>query len=487
MSYSNIDALIKKGSLKLASKALRDKKQISTMRPVQLAELFRRTGDYFSALKVLRKNIFERGELKQKPHDADIVEYSTSLVQFGLISQAKVLMERVQQKSYSWFQLNGFMSLQKLEYNEALGHFNKAYLAKDATAYQRLIARVNMTNAMLGTFEFTDVITLADQILKDLDALQYGFLEKYLNHIKAQAYAFTFNKNEFEKHSNLVFKNSQINKLEDINSADEFEFIRGLFVCECILGLKHRFSKEKIMKLAWNLHEYHALNEFKIMSEFNYKKTEALEINQFNRTGQFLKKRYEFFKKTKWKNQDSVSITHSAFVFEDAFKNTENKFEYKMNTKLGHLKPGQIPIDIFELMIKNPMKCFSVYEVYENVYSSNKYFDPLRSPNLIHQAIRRLNTILSTEGFPIEVRSRNDRYQLVPTNQFNIRVKLDFSNSDAFVKMCELEFGHNKFRTVEASSALKLTARQVQNLIRQNESHFEKNKIGRNILYRLKA
>jgi len=485
-NYSIIDTLIKKGDIREAIKLLQSEQSQELLRPIQKAELFRRVGDYASALMALRSEIFEQGDLKSKIKDENLLEYSMNLVQHGLMKQSKELMKRVQKKTYSWFQLAGFIGLKELDYQSSLNAFKSALASKEATDYQKLVASVNIANAYLGVFDFEAAIHAAEHALKKTDPDQHGFLIRYLKHIQSQAYAFLNDRESYLKCTLLVFKSFEMNSKGEKVSSDFFEFCRGRFIAECVLNLKHEFSKHALLRMAESLHEYHAFNEIEIMSELKKRSSTLLKANSMNSSGCYLSQRARILMLLDGDDSsESTHVVQDRFFWKGHLAFQKSNFDFSVNRQYGDLKVGQLPHRILQLFLKNPWRRFTVFEVYEEVFPDRKYFNPTQSPNLIHQGIKRLNTILRNTEIPIQITHHFDRYELTANGHFSANFDLESAEWSAFRQQCRELFKDRFFRCEEMATLLHITPRQIQKLMKQNNNLFEKKRIGRNIYYKV--
>ena len=484
--YLALDALIKRGSLREVARVLQDHTLSPNLNPRQKAEFFRRIGDYPSALNSLRAHVFEQGELKPQMSDAVLFEYALNLVQHGLPKQAHVFLLRVKKKSADWHQLQGFIALKELNYEKALIAFKNTLSASDSSQYQKLVARVNIANAYLGTFEFDSSLQESEWALALTDPNQHQFLIRYLNHMKAQAHAFLNNLTEYQACTAKVFEFLTEYEMNKKISADLFEFYRGRFVAESIFRIKHSVAAKKLLKTAEDLHEYHALNEIRVMNELSKKSFQTLKANRLNPSGRFFQARALHLRQlNKMPENSEHQVSHAFFWAEQKQVQTQS-FKLSLFRSPQKLKIGQLPYRILQYFLINPWRRFTVPEIYQAVFPERTDFSPTHSPNLIHQGIKRLNAILQHEKVPMQVRHRFQRYELNSLGKFTARMDVPLLILPAFVQQCRDQFKGQPFQLVGLAKILSLSPRQVQNLIRQNRDYFEHKRTGRNLFYRLK-
>ena len=158
ISYVELQRLIQEGKTSQVLSLLRIRKNRLALIPNQRAELYRRTGQYNQALLELKNELFIRQELKKNLKDATLLEYALNLAQLGLLSQAEFFMNHCHSRPFAWFQLQGFIALEKLEYETAVQAFRSARESAGISNYQGFVSEVNIANALLGTFQFKEAI-----------------------------------------------------------------------------------------------------------------------------------------------------------------------------------------------------------------------------------------------------------------------------------------------------------------------------------------
>jgi hypothetical protein len=489
-NYLKIDTLIKAGKWEEASLSLDDPKSRLSLKPVQCAELFRRLGDYGSALQVLRSILFLQNDFNRAADAAAILEYCLSLAQFGLYGQAKQWMQFVQNKTFAWHQLGGFIALKELHYRDALHFFQAAEKTNGSTPYQVLVARVNVANSLLGTFQYPEAMVHSQHTESLMEADQQVFLRLYLKHIQSQAHAFLKNKNGYEQCTQMLFEH--LNPLDDLKtiSADTFEFLRGRFVSECVLGLEHAIPLRDLVLAASRLHEYHALTELKVMSQVGRSDCTHLKFNLLNPTGAYLKKRIEFLLGEKLAVSEKITLTHLNFrsqvkKAEISCKNKSTLSVYDLQKNRGAIKVGQLPHRLISLFIHSPDKKFTVNEIYQALYPEKIHFHPSRSANLVHQAVKRLNKNLTLSIFPATIQSSTDRYMLVPKQAFKVVLHRELENQLPFLMQLSAHFRGKEFRSIDLAHKLNLKPRQIQNLLLQHSQFLSQKKVGRHVFYRV--
>jgi len=478
-----LDQKIRNGEIRFASKILNGPE--SELIPVlERAQFFRRIGLYSKGLLALRPAVFIKGELNPKADSKAIVEYAINLVQIGLYREAKHLLKKREMKTFQDYQTLGFIALRELDYENAVQYFYEAQnLANDT--YQKQIAIINRLNAKLGLFQYDETIKESLVFLNDLENTGSKLLIQYLYNILSQAYAFMDDPLNFKICSTKVFQMGDLDQ-NDISS-NTFEFFRARFVSEAALKIKHEVSFQKISEIAINLQEYNALTEFRIMNAFSLSapKSRSELLKQVMCTEKtFFGKRVEFIL------GEILEIPETFVISERYFQNTkkgssQKPIRFKLEEGMGRLKVGQLPHRLFTAFLKNCNHAFSVEEMFEKVFPEKNYYHPNQSPNLIHQAVKRLNTLLKENEIPIEVLSVHKRYSLRSLGPFQIKMKSRSEELPTIVNLWRIHFKGRSVQNREASIALQIGMRQLQVLIRNSSSYFSVSKSGREIYYRV--
>ena len=330
-----------------------------------------------------------------------------------------------------------------------------------------------------GLFSLKKRLSSQKKTLNSLDPEEHRLLIRHLHHICAQAFAFLGQQGEFRASEKNVF--GVIPEEPTLNTlVTDFEFYRGRFVAECVLGISHSIPLSALLHAVEEIGSDHARLELLVMDRFHEPCPILLYTALANCSGKFLQKRFELLKGKSF----GISGSHLEFVLGESIGST-----VMLDLGAGSLmiKPGQLPHKILSLFIKNSFKSYSINDVYQSVFPDRIYFNPVHSPNLIHQAIRRLNRLLTLEGIPLEVKSKRRRYFLNIRKSIQVRVLLESQARSFFRDFCESIFGHTPFATEDLARKLRLTPRQSRNLIRQNAQELTKVKEGRRVRYSIKV
>ena len=244
------------------------------------------------------------------------------------------------------------------------------------------------------------------------------------------------------------------------------------FVCEKALGLKPQISFKKVFGRAMAESNLLAATECFVMEEY-FKNENPVVFYSIDNP--FYKKRLE-----KITNQ-KIELPES-FVFSEPGSAAK---VYSFNEGIGQIKAGQLPHRLLGLLLKNRFLYFTVEEIFERVFPERIYFNPNSSPNLIHQAVKRLNKLLLLEKVPLQLISENERYKLQANGPVNIIFSQKYNNLPAFLLLWKKTFNEQWVQVRTAADLMKLSPRKIQSELKTFAVDFEIKRKGREIFYRM--
>lgn len=160
--YSDLDSQIKAGQIASASQALEvlRAKNLPRAEQVWLAELFRRVGKGKAALEILTPYVRPPARVRSVPTEHEKSEYAGALIRVGLMGEALALLESLPEpRAPLAIHYLTLAHMARWDFERAFGLLRKLSEHPRATEYQRVLAAVNLTSALLnlGLFEETEV------------------------------------------------------------------------------------------------------------------------------------------------------------------------------------------------------------------------------------------------------------------------------------------------------------------------------------------
>jgi tetratricopeptide (TPR) repeat protein len=438
-----------------------------------LATLCRRAGLTTFGLKLLTPVIRpDGGSWKEKPADAEISEYAVLLARHGSIGEALDLLSKIDTNASPETHLSrGFCHCLRWEYAEALPHF-EAYLRSNPSAYQVLIARVNMASALVSLGRFEEALAAVN-----------GNIEQAREGNSARLLA-----NSLELRAQIQFNLSRMAECKrDLHEAGQV--LAGETSDQLML------RKWKSVLAATETGDTKPLWEFRNEAQTRGHWESVREADFFLLKFAFNQEQFEHlvFGTPYQSYRDRVlkefgRQPSSSYVLggrEAAF--VMDLVSGSVSGTIG-LSPGKKNHQLIDVLTRDFYRPTRLSSVFSELYP-NEYFDIFSSPARVRMAVNRLRQWIGSSGLPLELRF-DAGYILRPLPGMGLRIPFTRGTVDQqnvqWQRLSSAMPGSHEVSVsqiqglldVSASSALRLATWAVQ------AGHLERVGQGRSTRYR---
>jgi hypothetical protein len=466
----NLEALVRAGKFKEASEALRDIKfsQVSRQEALAYAGIAIRVGQLVIALKILNPII--RGKNLLKPATApEEIQYANLLRRLGAIPEAQEILKNLNADNYPEVSLYlAFCHTSQWEYKEAiphLRHYLKTATAENAgfTAYKGSVAKVNLLAALIHEESFDEARALSSELFEELNPENARLLLGSVHELTAQLEisckqwdkaSYHLNQSAgLLQHAEGSLEALLIEKWQAI--ADTLKLGKPT---ESLLAIKERAFSLKQWETVRDCEFYRA----KVTKDFNslvhlYFGTPFLSFKK--RILKELHQQFEVPKEYLWEHdstQKNFGIASESFNLTTAQSETVA------------LPPGQALHRLFIILCQDFYRPVPLVTLYAKLFPGD-YFNPVSSPNRVHQIIKRFRQWLAKNklGFEVQELSGSFKLSIAPGSAVKIpREPLPLESKDLEIRRLQELITENEFTAREAAAALSASRSETQRVLK---------------------
>ena len=494
-SSKSIDLWIRAGQFQKACAQFEEARTARELTPVEEAVFLRRLGRFEEGINCLRPLLFQDSELKKNAPDETKIEYANHLTFLGLTSEARFHLKRVLElKGFAYFFAEGLFASTIGDFEAARASFQKASLARDASDYDRIVANSNLLNALLGCFQYDEVIKLGDDLLNALDPLEHRNLYAWRASCVSQAHAYQKNSSLFSKEIKRCLDTFQINSQKEPQNAFELNQLRfspiGKLHCQSLSPSETQDELKRLrhyQKIAHTYGEWQAFRDLSIHTAFFEKKAGVLIHAYYGSPSSFQKTRIRNWLKLLGEKLPStpplLNSKSIAYGNQNAGAGSGRVTRLDLNLGNSELDPEKLPIKMMKALLNDLYRPVRTHELHDLVWGDSEFFSPLHSPSRVHQVLNRLKRELKTSKINFTIHSVNDRYFV------GIGAGLSIVPSDlqtpAFLSRWNSSFKDAWVRIEKVAKVWNATPRSIQLKIKERAQDFDTRKEGNQRYYRL--
>lgn len=407
---------IRAGNADLVVKNLRqvNTSQIPRKHALAMAALCRRTELIQTGLRILRPIVNGPTQKKNDVSDGEKGEYAVLLLKNGSIAEARRILKDLQNSSFQEAHLYlGFAAIMVWDYEKAVQHL-KLFIEKAPDSFIKLVAKVNMSAALINTYEYEQAKKLISENMEEANKFENKKLLANCHELMSQVYTA---EKQFEKARESLDVSWQILKQE--NSTDQLFVVKQKAIIDAIstgstaplLLAKQEAIKRRHWESVRDL-DFHLLK-----LHFNSKDYNKLYCGTPHAAY-----------RTKLTKQFSSlhALPENAFIgADDAIVLDLNNFQLS-NGRISMPSP-QIQ-RTFIALLNDVYRPQSLGALFEKVFPSD-YFDADSSPNRIRQLINRTRQWIEENHLPVQIAYSRDGFKVEITGSLQIKLHLDVQNN----------------------------------------------------------
>lgn len=473
----DLDNLVKEGKIDLASQALKEAPlpEIPRSEWPLFANLAWRVGLGELGIRLISPLIREKN-LRDAPTEREVAEYANCLTAIGCSNEGLKLLSSTSENTWS-LQARAFAHISQWNYAEALKALEAACKNNDVPPYTQLVNNVNIAACLTFMGQWEKTITLIDSIERNSAALLSRRLKSNLTELRLQSY---IEQSLITKARDLVKSIEQ----ETLQGAENLFFTKWKAVLNSIDNPKD--GKQELFvarKNALRLKKWEIVRDLDFHIACTYQnETFLLRLYFATPFASYRKKILERFPQlVTIPNHFSYRLLPTDLEADGGGDRTAEP-QFTIDILKGCIGPevlnsGLLHHRLLATLASDLYKPHSVGSIFQSLFP-DEHYNPLSSPNRVHQAVRGLRAILNNYSLDIEEVRGNYRLTTEKLISIILSKKIDFSSrSSSRIELvretCPLEF-----TTKQVAQQLHCSIKTAQRLINESLETGECIKVG---------
>lgn len=472
-----LDQLIRRGQSALARKELearlkdRRKNPISRADYPAVAALCRRCGIHHQALRLLHPLIRPQARNPVKATDAEKLEYGASLVQIGAEREGLELLDKLDWRQNPQALLFGaFGRFTRWEYADALPLLRKYVKHPQVQDYPLLIGKVNLLAALVAEQQYEEAQPLFESTSKDLKVHGHQLLYGNLLSVWAQKFIYSDEWKDARECLEEAFALSQT-----VTSIDAIYVRKWLAVLELRkngVSKKALTALDKVRSEAMTRKNWETVRDCDFHEATLAKKPALLEHLYFGSPYKAYRERVE-----SEGGQDFRSIPNYLWRLpSEGLKPALviDSLNGQCDATGAKLKAGQVPQRLFALLASDFYRDHRLDALHGRLFP-DRFYNPISSPNVVHQAIHRLKDWFEENNLPVTIAESGGNYRLRALSNCAVKVHpletrsqapADLRLSDYLPQLRTRFTGSEGFSRREAAETLGIPERTASRYLR---------------------
>jgi hypothetical protein len=467
--FAALEERVRAGRLAEVRAELRRFKKIERADLAKFAELARRAGAPGLALRRLVSIVRPSGRARVEATAAEALEYAGALITAGAGEEGRTLLEsRADLKSPQSLLFRAFSHFAEWDYGAALPLLEAYVEAPGLSDYQRLIGEVNLLASLVTEGESRRGGPLLDRLLTKTAGSDLARLHANVLELGAQL---AIRQGEFREARSLLAKSSA---LATDPTSPEALFARKWSFLARALDPKSRLSAAaasqelaSLRKHALRLNHWETLRDCDL-HEALFRKDAALFEKVYRGTPYAAYRERvagDFAKRFGGAFEPSVAF---AWIPEGS-RSARSRWSWPEGGAERVFKPGQVPERLMGALLADFYRPAGVVKIFGRVFPE-RYFHPVYSANLVHQALYRLRAALAEGGVPFEIVEERRLYRLRSRDAgFAVVFGREGPRRNApeskLLEEIRSRFGDRKFSPRELRAKTKIPERSLQRLL----------------------
>jgi hypothetical protein len=453
---NSIDQLIRSGHFSLARQQLsihcKNSRKIPRSLLVRVASLWRRSGASMMGLKFLRPLVRPASRRLVNPASPqELTEYAALLQRVGADNEAwRLLVSINPDEAPQALLFQAFGCFRRWDYLSAAPLLERYLQSRELTDYERMIGEVNLVSAFVETSR-----SEVRELLKEIK--QKTLLSK-----------------SFLLHGNLLMEETkfylnQNNRTAAMESAKQARQILGHDKTVDSLAVEKLEAvlndlPQKLPRIRDDLRRFGGWENAR---DCDYQRA-ILNHDQSLFTHLYFGTPHSKYRERIRLHNYSPSA--NSYVLQLGTKG-KSRLEFDTLNPRGPMKAGQIPHRLLLVLLSDFYRPWRVTELFDKLFP-DQYFNPLTSPNIIHQALNRFRSAVDQLNLPLEIHHRRDGFRLSSSRRIGVRTYIheSFTGENIQRKVIESQLRaafQNSFSRSQAQKVLGLEARTTQRLFHE--------------------
>jgi tetratricopeptide (TPR) repeat protein len=370
-----------------------------------LATLARRAGLLALALKIMSPIIRPKVPLNRKSTDEEKATYAVILLGIGASNEALEILQRADQQDPEVNLAQAFCNINQWNYPNAIRYLNKYLSLNGPTAYQHMIAKVNLAASYVATGEIMQGKPLVEQIVSETAENGWHLLHKNALELGAQL---AINSAEWGTASKYLSQASGGARAEF--NLDDF-FVRKW---KAVLNLLREGPKtESLESLAQVRFDAVQRGHWETVRDCDYHRAIALKDQSLLEHVYFGTPFSNFHDRIQ-KNAGKWFDVPTRFIWKINGKPSDRTFNLNLaeeNHGGAGMKPGQGLHVALRTLTSDLYKPFVLGSLH-SAFFPNGYFNPESSPQRVAFLLHRLRAWMSDNKVPLAVAVSRQGYRL---------------------------------------------------------------------------
>ncbi len=404
-----------------------------------------------------------------RPTEFEKAEYAAGLVAIGAVPEAISILDGLDSKLNPQVLLyRAFALITRWDYAATISPLEKFIASPGLSPYQKLVGKVNLAAAL--TFERE---ASAGEVLAELlgETKREGLFRLHGNALELRA-QLAIQDGEWSK-ARRCLEEAKV-ALKETGGLDEF-FVRKWSAVHRVLSEKSAgaFSElESIRSEAKERHHWETVRDCDRIRAIARREKEVFLHVYFGTP-------YESFRARALEEAGWTASLPDSYRWELKPSGRPGKAWNLLDTSERPDLDG-IPRRLLDLLCRDFYRPVRLASLYAHLYP-HEYFNPLSSPNRVHQAVKRLKHWFTENRVPLTIEENASAYRLQATRGCALEIPLERTEqSQRESRIAELRrrYSSRPFAAKEASRELNLPLRTANRLLRDAEEQGKLIRIG---------
>ncbi len=437
------------------------------------ANLMRRIGDGDAALKVLRPYVRPSVKNQVLASSEEKLEYAMALIKVGAINEALRLLDGIDPLKYPNRSLYAsFGHISQWNYLAAARDLESYLSHPDVEEYQRLTARVNLLSCYIFVGNLDGAKPLLDALLESTRLSGVLRLRRNILNLAAQA---AIALGDWEA-ARQVLDEAASTLTGQGASLDQALIDKWSLVLALNRDGPHAHLEERLWQLrqrGLQIASHELVRDMDYYRGLFFKKLPLLNHVYFGSPfASYREKIREAYAKMHGESFSTPDVFAWVPGEQDAHKAKGwiRVADGRNSFGASYLKPEQLKQKLFVLLAKDFYRPVGLYQIHDELFDDEQYFNPLSTPKKIHQILFRLNEWFREAGIPMEAASKEHFFALSPLSPLQVLVGQEKTVDPKLADFCarlRTAFGQVEFRSQDVCERLGLVRRTATELLKK--------------------
>jgi hypothetical protein len=413
------DLLIRGGRGLIAQKNLLQliKKPIARQGTIEVASLLRRTGLGEHAVSLMFPYIRTKSRNVMKPSSEELLEYGASLIQIGAEYEALEILQNLNPVLHPQTLLfQSFVHFLHWDISSAVSLLERYVQSPNITEYQR---RVGYVNLAAGLVAIDRPCPFLEDLIGSVESEKQYLLLANLLEIRSQD---LINSNKLTEAKQILTRAT--NLLESMGNRDVLFAKRWNAVVDS-LQTKSLLSAitdlENVRQVAHSAQQHEVMRDCDLYIALTKKRHGAKSWIEtanslyfgtpFSEFRQRVTHKLNYTPPAQFILQPNLSLGNLKTLKSapKAVSTPLSVHDYPLH--IGNLKSGQVLHFLLLTLLSDLYRPFKMPRLHQAVFPS-RYYNPITSPTLLHQALKRLRKSIATARMPLSVIENLGEYRI---------------------------------------------------------------------------